>query len=135
MRVWGGFWARRPPPQWIDFTERRPDQDARDAETVQFLPDWLELLGPIQQQCLALGHQREIRDIWNMADPDTFDPPEDGFDCEDHALTVRALSARDLGIPLGALRLAICETTETHAVLLVCTERGELVVDNGHALG
>jgi predicted transglutaminase-like cysteine proteinase len=132
LRVWGGFWARPAPPQWDEFITRRPDQDTRDVETVAFLPDWLDLMAPIQSQCLALGHRREIRDIWDIADLDTLVPPQDGFDCEDHALTVRALAGRDLGIPLGALRLAVCETTETHAVLLVCTDQGELVVDNGH---
>jgi predicted transglutaminase-like cysteine proteinase len=132
MRIWGGFWARLPPPQWDDFLIRHPEQDALDAEVVDFLPDWLEQIQPIQDQCLALGHLRDERDSWQMADLDTMVPPSEGFDCEDHALTVRALAHRDLGFPLGAMKLAICETTEQHAVLLIATLAGEMVLDNGH---
>ena len=132
MRVWGGFWARLPPPQWLDFLERHPNQRAEQAETVEWLPDWLAQLQPIQADCLFIPYEGESTDIWDIADPLTLAPPDTGFDCEDFDLTVRALAHQGIGIPLGALRLAICETTEQHAVLLVSTEHGELVIDNGH---
>jgi predicted transglutaminase-like cysteine proteinase len=132
LRVWGGFWASPPPPQWGDFLARHPDQDAPAEEVVDFLPGRIEQIQPIQDRCLALGHARDLRDTWEIADLDTLIAPAQGFDCEDHALTVRALAHRDLGFPLGALRLAVCETTEQHAVLLIATTAGEIVVDNGH---
>lgn len=52
-------------------------------------------------------------------------------DCEDYVLTKRAALARS-GIALGALRIATATTREGigHAVLIVRTDRGDLVLDN-----
>ena len=56
--------------------------------------------------------------------------PERG-DCNDYALTKRSELIR-LGVAPGALRLAITDTPqgEPHAVLLVMTSAGDLVLDN-----
>ncbi len=132
MRVWGGFWAHLPPPQWLDFLERHPDQRAEAPAIVQWRPDWLDRLRPIQDELLSIHYSRTGIETWSMADLTTLTPPASGFDCVEFALTFRALAHVELGIPLGALRMATCETTETHAVLLVCTTLGPLVVDNGH---
>jgi predicted transglutaminase-like cysteine proteinase len=55
-------------------------------------------------------------------------------DCEDYALTKRKLLLR-AGVPAGALRLATVRTRrgEGHAVLVVMTSSGELVLDNARA--
>lgn len=52
-------------------------------------------------------------------------------DCEDYALTKRSQLIR-AGIPAGALRMASVITPRglEHAVLLVNTDKGELVLDN-----
>ena len=52
-------------------------------------------------------------------------------DCEDFALTKRKMLVR-AGVPAGALRLATVRTRrgEGHAVLVVMTSAGELVLDN-----
>ncbi len=52
-------------------------------------------------------------------------------DCEDYALTKRKLLVR-AGVPAGALRVATVRTRrgEGHAVLVVMTSAGELVLDN-----
>lgn len=66
-------------------------------------------------------------DIWSL-------PIEDGIragDCEDYVLEKRrALAAQ--GLPLAALSIAVVRTRagETHAVLVVDTDAGELVLDN-----
>lgn len=52
-------------------------------------------------------------------------------DCDDFALAKRR-ALLDAGAELAALRLAICRTPagELHVVLIVTTERGDLVLDN-----
>lgn len=59
-------------------------------------------------------------------------------DCEDYALTKRAQLIRK-GVPAGALRVAATKTKsgEPHAILLVRTDRGDLVLDNlsEHVMG
>lgn len=63
-------------------------------------------------------------ELWRVA--------ADKGDCEDYALAKRQMLL-DLGWPLEALRLAVCnvETGEGHAVLMVDTaNEGTLVLDN-----
>jgi predicted transglutaminase-like cysteine proteinase len=52
-------------------------------------------------------------------------------DCEDYALTKRAALIR-AGLPAGALRIAAARTRsgQGHAVLIVRTNEGDLVLDN-----
>ena len=52
-------------------------------------------------------------------------------DCEDYALTKRSRLIR-AGLPAGALRMATARTGrgELHAVLIVKTDKGDLVLDN-----
>ena len=52
-------------------------------------------------------------------------------DCNDYALTKRSALLR-LGLPAGALRMAITSTRfgSAHAILLVRTDVGDLVLDN-----
>ena len=66
-------------------------------------------------------------DLWRAA------PLRGLGDCEDYALAKRQ-ALLDAGTPSQALRLAICRTElqEVHAVLIVTTERGDLVLDNRH---
>jgi predicted transglutaminase-like cysteine proteinase len=131
-----------PPPlrrAWADFLARHPDQDALAPQTVPFTGRLLRDAGTVNRAVNAWRYRREARDYWYIP---TFAPdgwPElraDGFDCEDQALTKRMILARDHRIPLGALRLALCWAGATfHAVLLICTTRGELVMDNGLVTG
>lgn len=55
-------------------------------------------------------------------------------DCEDYALTKRARLIR-MGFPAGALRMAVARTSsgEGHAVLVVRSSDGDLVLDNRHS--
>jgi predicted transglutaminase-like cysteine proteinase len=68
-----------------------------------------------------------VEDFWEL-------PIEDGGsagDCEDYVLEKRKLlMAR--GFPMGALSIALVRTSwnESHAVLLVSTDRGAYVLDN-----
>lgn len=54
-------------------------------------------------------------------------------DCEDYALTKRLALIRR-GVPAGALRMAVTHYKgEGHAILVVKTTRGDLVLDNLHS--
>lgn len=52
-------------------------------------------------------------------------------DCNDYALTKRS-QLIDLGVPAGALRLAVTQTRwgEKHLILVVKTNAGDIVLDN-----
>jgi len=126
---------RPPPPAWVDFARRHPDQDALAPVTVPLTAGLLRRCEIVNRTVNALGYRREARDRWYAAPFDAAGRPElraDGFDCEDQALTKRAVLAARHRVPLGALRLALCTAAgEYHAVLLLCTALGEFVMDNG----
>jgi predicted transglutaminase-like cysteine proteinase len=95
-------------------------------------------LTPVIWQQIQLVNANVNHAIWPQDDlshygrAEYWTIPVDGFgDCEDYALTKRRDLAR-LGIPLGALRIAIVitPTAERHAVLDVVTNQGDLVLDN-----
>lgn len=67
-------------------------------------------------------------DLWRAA------PMRGTGDCEDFALAKRAILL-EAGAPLRLVRLALCRTEadEMHAVLIVTTDEGDLVLDNCHA--
>jgi predicted transglutaminase-like cysteine proteinase len=54
-------------------------------------------------------------------------------DCEDYALTKRSSLIKS-GVPAGALRMAVVLTSDNvgHAVLIVMTDKGQLILDNLH---
>lgn len=66
---------------------------------------------------------RDRKDEWKIASR--------RGDCEDYALTKRSQLIR-MGIPASSLRMALVKTRkgEGHAVLVVRTNRGDLVLDN-----
>lgn len=74
---------------------------------------------------------RSIRPQYDNISADVWEADVARGDCEDYVLTKRrALLAA--GIPAGALRIAVARTLhgEGHAILLVRTDRGDLVLDN-----
>lgn len=71
----------------------------------------------------AISPRSDRRDEWTV--------DVSSGDCEDYALTKRAALIR-AGLPAGALRLAAATTRsgQGHAVLIVRTDQGDLVLDN-----
>lgn len=69
----------------------------------------------------------EGADVWRIVEQ-----PGPG-DCEDYALTWREELART-GLPRGAMDIAVVltEQQEVHAVLVVHTDKGSIVLDNRH---
>jgi predicted transglutaminase-like cysteine proteinase len=75
---------------------------------------------------------RHVEDQTLYGQPDLWAMPLGARgDCEDYVLAKRAALIAE-GVPAEALSVAIVETTwgETHAVLLLASDRGEYVLDN-----
>lgn len=119
--------AVRPPPAFIAFCETWPEECrisaereiAADARTIALLA------------AVNVGVNRAIvpladppgRDVWRL--------DATHGDCDDYAVAKRhALMGH--GLPASALRLAVTRTAwgERHLVLVVRTDRGDLVLDN-----
>jgi len=71
----------------------------------------------------AIRPRNESTDVWSVGGG--------SGDCEDYVLTKRAMLI-GLGVPAGALRIALATTRGGvgHAVLVVRTDSGDLVLDN-----
>lgn len=90
---------------------------------------------PQLQHTLQLANRQINQAIRPQADQghDVWSIDVAAGDCEDYALTKRAALIRE-GIPAGALRMAVTRYKgEGHAVLVVKTTDGDLVLDNLHA--
>lgn len=75
---------------------------------------------------------RSIRPL-NDANGDVWSINVTAGDCEDYALTKRGYLV-ERGVPLNALRIATAYTRsgEAHAVLVLRSDQGDLVLDNRH---
>ena len=71
----------------------------------------------------AIRPRDESTDVWSIG--------VTSGDCEDYVLAKRAMLI-GMGVPASALRIAIANTRQGigHAVLIVRTDRGDLVLDN-----
>lgn len=93
----------------------------------------VELTDDRNQQLLAInaGINRAIKPMNDSSGTDTWSTDVPSGDCEDYALTKRK-HLLELGWPSRALRIAVAKTPsgEGHAVLVVKTSEGDLVLDN-----
>lgn len=94
------------------------------SASVAATPDLLNLLKRVNVQVnRSIRYRAERIDDWAIN-------PREG-DCEDYALSKRSALVR-AGVDASALRIGITSTRQgaSHAVLLVMTDRGRLVLDN-----
>ena len=123
----------RAPYAWTDFCKRTPSEcrvDTREAERI-------ELNSKLWKTIVAVNNNanREIeaitdQDHWGVVD--RWDIPTDGKgDCEDYVLLKRKRLA-EAGIPRRAMRVTVVidEDNAGHAVLMIRTDRGDLILDN-----
>lgn len=106
------------------FCQENPAQcEATAAATLDATTELLVALTTVNRQVNAsIKPRRDTGDIWAVS-------PRFG-DCEDYALTKRAALIH-MGLPAGALRIATGKTgNESHAVLVVVSGAGLLVLDN-----
>ncbi|MGO4387819.1 transglutaminase-like cysteine peptidase [Microvirga sp. 2YAF29] len=122
-----------PVPGWIRFCKQRPEEcviDSSEPAMVPLTPQVWEVLTHINQQVNAAI--RPITDIAHWGVDDHWGLAEDGYgDCEDYQL-VKRKQLVSAGFPRRVLRMTavIDEGGEPHAVLMVRTDRGDLILDN-----
>lgn len=119
--------AVRPPPAFIAYCETWPAECVTSPETeIRADARTLALVAAVN-----VGVNRAIepqpeppgRDVWRIG--------VSRGDCDDYAVTKRHRLIGH-GLPASALRLAVARTPwgERHLVLVVRTDRGDLVLDN-----
>lgn len=92
---------------------------------VRYSPTLMQLVSRVQTQVNgAIIPRRETVDVWS-ADVSS-------GDCDDYVMTKRRRLIR-AGIPATAMRVVVGRRLgESHVVLVVKTDRGEIVLDNLH---
>ncbi|KMO40608.1 transglutaminase-like cysteine peptidase [Methylobacterium aquaticum] len=123
----------RPIVGWVEFCARYAAEcavDVTEPAQVTLTPRlWQTVTGINRQVNTSL---RAITDQEHWGVPDRWDLAEDGSgDCEDFQLLKRKLLAQ-AGLPRRAMRMTVVidEKGEGHAVLMLRTDRGDLVLDN-----
>src|SRR3954468_20439615 len=123
----------RPLAAWTEFCHRLPAECTVDATE----PAEVALTAKVWQT-ITLTNRRvngaikpvTDQDHWGVAD--RWDLAEDGYgDCEDYQLLKRKLLV-EAGFPRRAMRMTVVidEKNEGHAVLMVRTDRGDIILDN-----
>ena len=123
----------RPVIAWTAFCRKYPGECAVDRNE----PAQIALAPTVWQQIVATNRRvnasvRAVTDLDHWGQPDIWDLAEDGAgDCEDFQLLKRHLLA-EAGLPRRAMRMTVVidEKGEGHAVLMVRTDRGDLILDN-----
>ncbi|OAS19758.1 transglutaminase-like cysteine peptidase [Methylobacterium platani] len=123
----------RPVPAWTEFCARYASECAVDPSE----PAQVTLTPRLWQTVTGINRQvntglRAVTDQEHWGVPDRWDLAEDGAgDCEDFQLLKRKLLAQ-AGLPRRAMRMTVVidEKGEGHAVLMLRTDRGDLVLDN-----
>jgi predicted transglutaminase-like cysteine proteinase len=116
-----------------EFCQRLPDECSVSGSEPSFLvltPRVWETLFSVNAHVNMAIRPRTDQEHWGIED--RWDYPDDGYgDCEDYQLVKRKLLAA-AGLPRRAMRMAVVidEDGAGHAVLIVRTSRGELVLDN-----
>ena len=123
----------RPLLAWVDFCRAYAAEcavDTSEPETVSLTPQVWQALSSVTRKVNATVTPMTDQDHWGVAD--RWSLAEDGYgDCEDFQLLKRKLLVK-AGLPRRAMRMAVVidEKNEGHAVLMVRTNRGDLVLDN-----
>ena len=123
----------RPLPAWTEFCARYAEEcavDRSEPSSITLTPKLWAAITAVNKRVNATVTPMTDADHWGIAD--RWDLPTDGIgDCEDFQLLKRKLLA-EAGLPRRAMRMAVVidEKNEGHAVLMVRTNRGDLVLDN-----
>lgn len=124
----------KPVKAWVSFCERYAgecDVDPTEAATVSLTPRLWRTLQTVNRQ--VNGSITPVTDLEHWGVVDRWDIPTDGKgDCEDIQLLKRKILVEQHGLSRRALRMTVVidEDGEGHAVLMVRTDGGELILDN-----
>ena len=123
----------KPIQGWVRFCQQNPAECAVDPDepaTIEMTAkDW-QTLNRVNQQVNAAIKAKTDKDHWGVED--IWDFAEDGYgDCEDYQLVKRKRLV-EVGFPRRALRMTVVidEEGAGHAVMMVRTSRGDLILDN-----
>ena len=132
----GGSGTVEPIRAWVELCRHSPQEcavDASESTVITLTPEvWHTLLlvnRSVNERITAITDREHwgVEDSWNI--------PNDGYgDCED----IQLLKRKELighGLPRRALRMTVVidEDGDGHAVLMVRTDRGDLILDNRRA--
>ncbi|WP_342152998.1 transglutaminase-like cysteine peptidase [Methylorubrum sp. SB2] len=123
----------RPVAAWNDFCVRHPSEcavDTAEPAVIALTPAVWQALSSVNRR--VNGRIKPITDAAHWGVVDRWDFPDDGFgDCEDIQLLKRKMLI-ERRLPRRALRMTVVidEIGEGHAVLMVRTDRGDLILDN-----
>lgn len=123
----------KPTPAYLDFCHRLPAECVVDLSE----PPTLELTLRIWRDLIAVNDEvnqriKPMTDWEHWGVWDRWDFPDDGFgDCEDFQLLKRKILV-DHGLPRRPMRMTVVLDGDGngHAVLMVRTDRGDLILDN-----
>lgn len=124
----------RPVQAWVQFCARYPAEcDVNPAEpaTMAMTSRLWKTLNAVNRQVNAKIKPRTDLEHWGVVD--RWDLAEDGYgDCEDYQNLKRKILVEQHGFPRRALRMTVVvdEQGEGHAVMMVRTDAGDLVLDN-----
>jgi predicted transglutaminase-like cysteine proteinase len=123
----------RPPIGWVEFCAEHESEcnvGRSEPRTVALSPSlWRELVRINQRVNTDI---KPMTDLEHWGVPDKWDLPDDGRgDCEDYQLLKRKRLA-EAGLPRRAMRMTVVldEQGDGHAVLMIRTDRGDLILDN-----
>ncbi|GJE17998.1 transglutaminase-like cysteine peptidase [Methylobacterium marchantiae] len=123
----------RPVAAWNGFCAKYPAECAVDTSQPAFItlnPAIWRTLTSVNRR--VNGRIHPITDMAHWGVVDRWDFPDDGFgDCEDFQLLKRRMLV-ERGLPRRALRMTVVidDIGEGHAVLMVRTDKGDLILDN-----
>nr|WP_085984979.1 transglutaminase-like cysteine peptidase [Methylobacterium nodulans] len=123
----------RPIAAWTDFCRRYASEcavDVSEPDTITLSPRLWQTITGVNRSVNSRIRPLTDQEHWGV--PDRWDLAEDGTgDCEDYQLLKRKLLAES-GLPRRAMRMTVVidEKGEGHAVLMLRTDRGDLVLDN-----
>jgi len=118
---------------WVDLCRDLPAEcgaDVGEQAVIELTRDVWEQLNGVNRDVNERIRAITDRDHWGVED--RWDMPDDGAgDCEDIQLLKRKLLI-ELGLPRRAMRMTVVidEEGSGHAVMMVRTDRGDLILDN-----
>ncbi len=125
----------KPTAAWTKFCGQHPAECAvnrAEPEVITLNPQVLATITSINQHVNATIAAVADQEHWGVQD--RWDYPDDGKgDCEDIQLLKRKLLVEQ-GLPRRAMRMTVVinKRGEGHAVLMVRTSTGDLILDNAH---
>ncbi len=123
----------RPVAAWVEFCQRHREEcgvNPLEPATIALTPRLWQTIATVNRTVNAKIKALVDQEHWGT--PDRWDFPLDGHgDCEDYQLLKRKQLVEH-GLPRRAMRMTVVidEKGEGHAVLMIRTDRGDLILDN-----